>query len=289
MASTALGNALLSPLDKALEQVATHLRYVDDVRVFLRDGTSLDLAEECVDHALGKLGLQRSQEKTFRFESRLEAARKLELGFASGIGTLDESPGERSNNQRLVPLIELLDEEMPDARVFRRSLQVEIRTGGSSALLALTSRPDLMNLDPELAGDAIATLGKADVATDQVLDVLETLPQEAALHLHLFRGLERCDPDPSASSRILAYAQDEERHPVARAWAWRTAGSTPGWNASQAMEAAREERSWLVARGIVGAFRNAREDLPRLVSLLEAMASLNPEILPSVDLMKEAS
>lgn len=259
--SAVLGNALLLPVDHALEgEGQSHYRYMDDVVVVGRDLSPARLTE-VVDEALSALRLRRNEEKTV-FLAEGEAEEALEDTILSYL-THGAEFGKPAEVDELIALLEEeAKESIPNDRRIRFALRGLNRRDSGAAIELLCRSANLLNTDPRETCAYLSRHGlRSQVVRDRLLEAVtaDGGDQALALRLHAVRAASRCPWGGTEGRLFVDVATDTRLPPPLRAHAWQAAGRSPAGKQTLLMEAASEERHPVVRRAAVLALRRAPE------------------------------
>ena len=273
--SSLLGNVFLLPVDdRCRTQGITHLRWMDDMRLFGPAEAVCGQFVPMLDTQFGQQRLRRNVEKTY-ISSGAEAEARIQSDTLASLGvviSVNRSEGvERARA--------LFDEEVrgrPDAHpgTFRFVVGVFRIENDPYAARALLENPEVLNIDPRVGSEYIASTALHD---DQVVEMLfETLEESAsersdARRMHLIRTASSRSWGTAEGNVLMSIALNVSEQSPVRAWAVTAARGTPEWNQQEIEGLALTETDRMTARAATATLRTApdRSSVSRFARKLE--------------------
>ena len=281
-ASAIQGNAFLHAIDMFLEANSDfrHTRWMDDFYIFGRNRQICESLLSPLDEELAKLGLTRSLEKTFFFDSRQEAIDEIEDGsLTSAFIALQH---DRPRGVRKIH--EMFDEEIratfrPNPTRFRAIIKTLTNSKDPYGAAWLAAVPEDMNVDPKVSSEYLAEVGLSNPEiTDALYSKLRqpAKDEDDALDLHILRSLSRRTWGRPEGELFQSVARDRNRRGPIRAWACVASSRTPAWTSHSAMEEAEAETNPYVRRAILTTLRRSG-DSPLRRRFFSQLERTNPE------------
>jgi len=195
-ASRVFGNAFLKPVDAAIEAMGVeHLRWMDDILIFGKTTAPCEAALAAANIALNALRLRLSHQKTLTFDDPAKAIAYIEDDLLASLSWLSSNaPGLVQSEVRRAFDREIRGNPNANPKHFRWVLRFLQNRNDSYAATALAQQRDLMNVDPQVTGDYLASVGFATrrVVDENILKLAEPAQDRSdALDLHLLRAAKK--------------------------------------------------------------------------------------------------
>ncbi len=260
-ASAVLGNIFLEPVDRAIVATqALHFRYGDDILFFCRNARECDAVVSVLDQQLNVLRLLRSLPKTRTFDDPGEAIDDLRDGLIGYLESfLDQEADLGAAAVRRSFDAEIQNQSQVSRSRFRWITRTLKNLKDPYACLPLAREPRLMNLDPRLATDYLASARLDRLVVDACMVRLTGTHEEwyEGLDLHLLRALVEAKLGAVEGEAFFRIASDGSRLWPVRSWAWHAYAASPARRDSRLMEAAREEPEPRIRRAIVSTLKSS--------------------------------
>jgi hypothetical protein len=274
-ASGVLGNAFLMPVDRALRACGVHLRWMDDLFIFRPTLDDCRDVVEPLDEALDLLSLTRSRRKTKFLTNGLAIAEVNDRLLTS----LDyEMRFMKIESKELLhtafDMYVICNE--PEMNHYRWIIRALKGSSDPHGVLPLLDSLDAMNIDPKVSVDYVRHIGLGRRGVmERIMAKLEQPATDMTdgLDLRLLQAVSTRDGGRAEGRVYERIAEDEDRRPAVRAWAYQALKRTPLWRRSRAMDAALEESDPCVRRAIAVSVRGGRGPRTRrFIAHLEARA-----------------
>jgi hypothetical protein len=252
--SAVIGNFLLRPVDRSLEANRyEYLRWSDDI-TFGQTIVSCQGSMVVLDEVLSNLRLARSVEKTMAFDNVYDARRNLQdhwLTSLTDLLHLDHDVGRDAVRSAYDSHIRG-HTEVKRSR-FRWVLKTLQNKRDSYGCLSLARDPSLMNVDPQVSGQYLATAGLNDTrVVDAMMDRLSKPAEDRfdGLDLHLLEAMRRRRFGDAEAKEFRSIATDSSRRWPVRVYGW-AAYVKSMQHYPELMDAARAETIPQLRRGMI--------------------------------------
>jgi hypothetical protein len=291
-ACAVLGNMFLESVDRIfIQNQISHLRYGDDVLVFAETPSLADSFIALFDDSLAPLRLNRSVEKTNRFDDQKAAMAEIVDNL---VASLEDAVGRESDSASGALRLAYDREVDRNPRVaqsrFRWIVKTLTNVGDPYGCSSLAEQSDVMNTDPRASANYLSIGLSTDKVITAVMRCLTEKPTDRnqGLQLHLLRVASEISLGEVEAREFQNIGIDQKRLWPIRSWAWRAFAACQPKKIDTLMEAARAEPEPNVRRALIASMKSDQKPGRRMRRFLNLVERNFPESIYVADWLKAA-
>jgi hypothetical protein len=282
--SAVLANSFLLPFDGELTRVGlSFYRLMDDSWLLPSSLASWQTFRSVGSFVLDDLGLEFAPTKTKLITDRDEAycyVRDSLLTYVQAALDFDDAVGLVAI-QHLVDVVH--DDPQPSAARFRFAIRASRRRADPYAVHVLAARPELLELDPHVAGDYIrllATRARRHVTPFVPEAFAPRTDRRAAVQLLVLRAMSELRWGSAEATDLDRLLADPSTPTPIRSIALVVRSRAPGWSADDAVDIAIGNESFVLRRAAVVSLREVANERKRARAAGHC-AARDPDFLPT--------